>query len=583
MAEVLAVLGGAAALTQLIHYGFLSVSTISALSYNIRHTADKIDTWIDQSLLMTTLIDDIDYSIRNHTPNTVQLLAQCRKDAARLNTLLATCRKYMPSQKRSKAAGTVFVIRKEEEVERIMLSYRNNFNILASYLAMVNLSRNTTQPKPSVRTELETSGGRLQHIRPVLRTLNIEFDVSFTRSQDLQRGHDLHVQVSAVLETTMQYPVNPLTFAETAALTVRFCMYLMMTGCYLRVLYLLVTFKAWSRDVLPAYFETDTTLSGKEITAQTLRGELDTALPMLHSLHRSRTKSLGRSDIRTLHSVNGLGLMYHTMGNNLAAMHHHQSALRLKSKRLGRDDPDTLISANNLGIVLISQGEHEKAEDLFDRSLKGWLQAYGADDLFVIAARSNIGIALHFQGKLDEAEYSHRYVYKKRHQILGPHHHETVKSQANLAITLNEQGHHTQAETLYRQALAIFQDKLGVSHPDTLKTHTNLATALHDQGKFNEAESVVASAIPLLRKKFDVLHPEVLEALEFRAILLQHIGKFSKALGIARQLYEARENKLGYDHDDTQRSLQHVRDLAEDMEEAHVMRRFPLVVPVAVF
>jgi hypothetical protein len=136
MAEVLAVLGGAAALTQLIHYGFVSVSTISTLSRNVRHTADKIDTWIDQSLLMTNLIDDIDCSIRNHTPSTVQLLGQCRKDAARLHTLLATCRKYMPSQKRSKASGTVFVIRKEEEVERIMSSYRNNFNILASYIAM---------------------------------------------------------------------------------------------------------------------------------------------------------------------------------------------------------------------------------------------------------------------------------------------------------------------------------------------------------------------------------------------------------------------------------------------------------------
>lgn len=136
MAEVLAVLGGAAALTQLIHYGFVSVSTVSALSHNIRHTADKIDTWIDQSLLMTNLIDDIDCSIRNHTPSTIQLLGQCRNDAARLHTLLATCRKYMPSQKRSRASGTVFVIRKEEEVERIMSSYRNNFNILASYLAM---------------------------------------------------------------------------------------------------------------------------------------------------------------------------------------------------------------------------------------------------------------------------------------------------------------------------------------------------------------------------------------------------------------------------------------------------------------
>lgn len=445
-------------------------------------------------------------------------------------------------------------------------------------LTRVNLSRNATQPKQSVRTELETSSNRLKHIRPVLRTLSIEFDLPFTQLQNLQRGHDLHVQVSGVLETVMQYPVDPITFAETAALTIRFCTYLMMTGCYSRVLYLTVTFKAWSRDVLPAYFETDTTLSGKEITARTLRGDFNMALPMLHRLHRSRKKSLGTSDIRTLHSVNGLGLMYHILGNNSAAIRYHQGALRLKSKILGRNNPDTLISANNLGIVLLSQGEHKTAEDLFNRSLKGWLQAHGADDLFVIAASSNIGIALYFQGKLHEAEHRHRYVYKKRHQILGPHHHETVKSQVNLAITLNEQGYHKQAEVLYRQALAIFQDQLGVSHPDTLKTHTNLATALHDQGKFDEAESVVASALPLLERKFGIWHAEALEALEFRAILLQHLGRFSKALDIAKELSEVRKKRLGYDHDDTQRSLQHLRDLAEDVEEADVMRRFPSAV-----
>lgn len=126
----------ALALTQLIHYGFVSVSTVYALSHKIRHTANNIDTWIDLAVLMANLIDDIDCSIRNHTPSTVQLLGQCRKDSAKLHTLLTTCRKYTLLQKRSKESGPVFVIRKEEKVERIMSSYRNNFNILASYIAV---------------------------------------------------------------------------------------------------------------------------------------------------------------------------------------------------------------------------------------------------------------------------------------------------------------------------------------------------------------------------------------------------------------------------------------------------------------
>jgi hypothetical protein len=136
MAEVLAVLGSVAALTQLIHYGIVSVSTASALSNTIRHTADKIDTWMDQSLVMTNLIDEIEQSMLSHTPSTIRLLSQCRKDASRLGSLLSVCRRTKPLPKRSKTSETVFVIRKAEEVERIVLSYRNNFSILASYLIM---------------------------------------------------------------------------------------------------------------------------------------------------------------------------------------------------------------------------------------------------------------------------------------------------------------------------------------------------------------------------------------------------------------------------------------------------------------
>jgi hypothetical protein len=136
MAEVLAVLGGAAAVTQLIHYGIASIGSASALSHNIRHTSDKIDTWVSQSLVMTNILDDIERMVISCTPNIVQLLEQCRKDATRLCSLLKAYQENTPSRKRSRTSEKVFVVMKKEEVERIMSSYRNNFSILASYFTM---------------------------------------------------------------------------------------------------------------------------------------------------------------------------------------------------------------------------------------------------------------------------------------------------------------------------------------------------------------------------------------------------------------------------------------------------------------
>jgi tetratricopeptide (TPR) repeat protein len=425
------------------------------------------------------------------------------------------------------------------------------------------------------RSELSISTHRSQHVAFALRVLNNGFCAQFAQSRQLRRARSLQLHVATLLETTMTFPPDLPAFAEAAELAVAYCMYLLTIGHYSRVLEFIATFQEWCNDLLRPHFQARTALCGKEAVAHASQGNLNTALNLFRHIHRSRETHLGKSEIRTVHSINGLGLVYYALGDYRRASRHHRNAIAVKTKLPGAGDPDTLVSVNNLGLVLQSQGDHQVAEKLFSRSLDGWLQTYGADDLFVIAARSNMGIALHFQGKIDEAEDIHRYVYKERYRILGSTHHETVKSKANLAITVNEQGRHAQAAVMYREALATFQNILGHSHPDTLKTHTNLATALHDQEQFGEAENVVTLVIPLIRAKYGSSHSETLEAMEFRAILLQHLGSFAKAHGMATEVYEARKEKLGYDHDDTQRSLQHARDLAEDCEEAHVLQSFP--------
>jgi tetratricopeptide (TPR) repeat protein len=433
----------------------------------------------------------------------------------------------------------------------------------------------------TVRSEILVSLDRSRYVASALRSLNSVYHAEFAQPRILRRSHSLSMHASTILDTTMDLPLDLAAFEDAASLAVRYSMYLLIVGHYFQALELIATFRGWCKSRFPFEFDVGTALSGKEAAAQASSGSLNTALRLLRHIHRSRLSIFGLTDIRTLHSMNGLGLVYQALGNNEKATRYHNEALAVKTRILGANDPDTLVSANNLGIVLQSQGDHQTAEKLFSRSLKGWLQAYDRDDLFVIAARSNIGIAHHFQGRLGEAEATHRYVYNERLRILGPTHHETVKGKANLAITINEQGRHAQAAVLYREALATFQDELSHSHPDALKTHTNLATALHDQDKFGEAENVVALVIPLVRAKYGSSHAETLEAMEFRAIILQHLGKFAQAHSVATEVFEARKDKLGYDHDDTQRSLQHVRDLAEDCEEAHVLQSFPTFTLVA--
>jgi hypothetical protein len=136
MAEVLAVMGGAAALTQLLHYGLGSFGAASALSHDLRHSSDKIEAWTDQSALMISLLDNIEHSRHNYDQSTHQLLGRCRKDADRLHSLLCPVQVSTPQLKQSKTTERIFVMRKGEEVERIISSYYNTFHIISSYHTM---------------------------------------------------------------------------------------------------------------------------------------------------------------------------------------------------------------------------------------------------------------------------------------------------------------------------------------------------------------------------------------------------------------------------------------------------------------
>lgn len=133
MAELLAILGGAAAFTQLLHYGCASISTTSAFFCSIRHAADEIDTWMHHSSLMIKILDDIENALANHGSNAIQMLDRCRMDVAKLQSLLRQFRRSEPSRRRSKISESLFVVLRKEEIEHTMSSFQNNFGILTSY------------------------------------------------------------------------------------------------------------------------------------------------------------------------------------------------------------------------------------------------------------------------------------------------------------------------------------------------------------------------------------------------------------------------------------------------------------------
>jgi tetratricopeptide (TPR) repeat protein len=433
-----------------------------------------------------------------------------------------------------------------------------------------------------LQTRLSTSIEWAKYQDFALGAVDMHFPSSFAQPLWLRRGHELYPHVSAIIQHVIGGPTNDAIIDIVASICLRLCMYLLTVGQYARVANVASRFQVWCQQGATTHFEMLTSFQAKEAVARTSQGEFKAALRFHRRIHQERQRKLGKKDLQTIHGLNNVAIAYQDIGRYDRAIEHHQEALRSKTIQLGSNDPDTILSLNNLGVTLQYQGHYDTAEEMFKQTLSAWSKVYEADDLYLLTARSNIGIALHLQGRYQEAEALQRYVSTERQRTLGRTHQETMKSHANLAMTINETGRHAEAETIYREVLHTYQRKLGASHPDTLKMHHNLATALHDQGEYEEAESNISTMLPHLRLTYGNAHAETLEAMEFRAILLHCLERYQLALNVAREVYETRKEHLGFDHDDTQRSLCHVRDLAENCEEEKRMADFPTSISILV-
>jgi hypothetical protein len=136
MAEVLVALGGAAAATQLVHYGFDFLIAASALSHNIRHAPQNIQGWMDQLTAMIWLLHGAQQTANGFHSGILGLLEECRKDAMKLQLLLRPFRPKNTQQTPSKISQRMFVLRKQTEIERLVVAFRSTFNTLASHLTM---------------------------------------------------------------------------------------------------------------------------------------------------------------------------------------------------------------------------------------------------------------------------------------------------------------------------------------------------------------------------------------------------------------------------------------------------------------
>jgi hypothetical protein len=127
MAELLIVVGGVAAGTQLFHYGMKTLTAAAALPRYNRHAPEIVKGWTEQVAAMLHCLDTMQQRIDNLDSTTIRLLDLCRKDAVALLAILLPSQSQLRLQKHGRLRELVFVLRKEREIEALIKTFDQKF------------------------------------------------------------------------------------------------------------------------------------------------------------------------------------------------------------------------------------------------------------------------------------------------------------------------------------------------------------------------------------------------------------------------------------------------------------------------
>jgi hypothetical protein len=132
MADPVTILGGVAATVQLSVYGYRLLAATAGLPRKLRKAPDSVQIWLNQAATMIMLLDDAQSTTGALGQGLACLFDQCRNINARLSDLL------QPRQnvKRNMIIDFAFILRRRSEVEELMVSFGNSFQMLALNLIL---------------------------------------------------------------------------------------------------------------------------------------------------------------------------------------------------------------------------------------------------------------------------------------------------------------------------------------------------------------------------------------------------------------------------------------------------------------
>lgn len=136
MAEVLAGIGAAAAITQLIRYGFEITMFLSALPRQLRSTPQQIQDWTNRTNAMLSLLLLVKSSMTNLDQDCLFVFEQCEAKIQHIQAIVEALPTSPHRNIKDRMTEITLVFRRKMEIETLLAEFQETFRMLVSILTM---------------------------------------------------------------------------------------------------------------------------------------------------------------------------------------------------------------------------------------------------------------------------------------------------------------------------------------------------------------------------------------------------------------------------------------------------------------
>jgi serine/threonine-protein kinase len=287
----------------------------------------------------------------------------------------------------------------------------------------------------------------------------------------------------------------------------------------------------------------------------TQRGDYDRAEPILLA---AQQLAQANADARQRAAVAiALGSLQSQRGHSKLAQHWFEQALA----DLPPADSDMRAEAmNNLGIVENALGHRNRALALQQQVVDMLRKVHPHGHPGLAKALANLGSAYEIAGRLDEAEAAYAQALPMQIDLLGESHPDLVETLSSMTFLDRRRKDSAAALRDGAQAWKAAQG-LDARHPMYAYAAAMYAAALSDNHRPADAVPLLKTALTARAAELPKDHPLVANTQSALGLAMAQTGDVAGGLQLARDAYQRLRDKLGEQHEFTQRAAKRMAQI----------------------